>query len=409
MKKINSHNIEEYIYVPNSLPKDIDKKSFIHQQKMRIQDLQNEGRTLSESLEIVNGKSHARSFPINQKHATNIVLISIILTIAAILVSIMSYKVFVNPSSETQALVEEEKLTGTGKKETILIVGGDERPKNDKGYGTQEDIPGIRTDIIALAMLNEDETQLDVVSFPRDLNVNKPKCDKYNYDKKSYSKDESDEESYDVKINSIVETGGPQCLMSVVENISGQEIDRYVQFNFEDFKHIIDSMGGITITTDGPVVDDILGEIINSPGEHHINGDKALDFVRARHVQGGLMNDFERIERQQKVVDAIFYELKNNDKLKSPSFITSMVTNVLPQLTYENINIFNGAQLVSSISRIPSDQISFYTIPVTDAETWDGNLLYDDITVQDFFEKEVLSDKEMETETIDRFYEEQNM
>ena len=66
---------------------------------------------------------------------------------------------------------------------------------------------------------------------------------------------------------------------------------------------IVDAMGGLTMTFDGPVVD--WGRtIVDHAGTQVITGEQALALVRARHVAGDPTADLGRIGRQQQVLPA---------------------------------------------------------------------------------------------------------
>ena len=103
--------------------------------------------------------------------------------------------------------------------------------------------------------------------------------------------------------------GGPGLAMDTIERNFGIPIDHYVILDFEDFKDLIDDVGGIDIDVPEYVADfsytdcegcgsDYAVEFL--PGPQHMDADRALAYARIRKGS----NDFKRIERQQLVIEA---------------------------------------------------------------------------------------------------------
>ena len=88
----------------------------------------------------------------------------------------------------------------------------------------------------------------------------------------------------------------------------GIRIDYSVMVNFSGFKQIVDTLGGIRITTKNPIVDETypagaghLRRIRMPVGVRTMDGQEALIFARSRHGS----SDFGRAERQQQVIAAV--------------------------------------------------------------------------------------------------------
>ena len=87
----------------------------------------------------------------------------------------------------TTSAIGQEELQGTQQNEMILVAGLDTRPEVDNGSGTSEDVPGSRTDMLALVSIPEDGSRATVVSIPRDTSVTRSECNQYNIDKNTYN------------------------------------------------------------------------------------------------------------------------------------------------------------------------------------------------------------------------------
>ena len=88
----------------------------------------------------------------------------------------------------------------------------------------------------------------------------------------------------------------------------GIRIDYSVMVNFSGFREIVDTLGGVRITTRNPVVDETypagvgyLRRIRMPVGVRTMDGQEALIFARSRHGS----SDFGRAERQQEVIAAV--------------------------------------------------------------------------------------------------------
>ncbi len=116
------------------------------------------------------------------------------------------------------------------------------------------------------------------------------------------------------KINSSA-YGGTSCVVKTIENLTGIEIDYYLKVNFTGVVKLVDDLGGISL--DIPISfceqdsQRRFGEhlICLEKGYQKINGEQALAF--ARHRKTLALGDFQRVQHQQMVVEAMARELRN--------------------------------------------------------------------------------------------------
>jgi LCP family protein required for cell wall assembly len=98
---------------------------------------------------------------------------------------------------------------------------------------------------------------------------------------------------------------GYNALKAILGELYDLDIRYFVEVNFEGFKKVVDSVGGVTINVQVPVVDDEFPgttgrkERLYIPsGLQHMDGDQALRYARSRHTS----TDFDRGARQQRVL-----------------------------------------------------------------------------------------------------------
>lgn len=187
-------------------------------------------------------------------------------------------------SEETEAALTDggNMLTGS----TILVVGSDARPK-----GSLEPGAGGPSRADSIMLLHVGLGSVRKLSILRDSFAEIPGHGAQ-------------------KINAAYAFGGPALMIDTVEGFmaNGLEVNHIVEVNFDDFPEFIDALGGIEIELKNCVRSPpFSGKRLNlSEGEHHLNGDKALQFARVRKNEcAPAEDDRQRASRQQQVMAAI--------------------------------------------------------------------------------------------------------
>jgi LCP family protein required for cell wall assembly len=170
----------------------------------------------------------------------------------------------------------------------VLLLGSDRRPGD----------PVWRTDVMMIAFLDTANGRAAVLSLPRDLYVNIPTR---GGDRINITDFWGEYTQYP--------GGGPGLLKDVIAENFGIRVDKYARVDFEGFKQIINTLGGIDVNVPCDLEDDFVDP--TSPtgfrhfsvtaGINHMDGDTALMFVRQRHNTG----DVSRAQRQQRVIYAL--------------------------------------------------------------------------------------------------------
>jgi polyisoprenyl-teichoic acid--peptidoglycan teichoic acid transferase len=150
---------------------------------------------------------------------------------------------------------------------------------------------GNLVDTMILAHLDEAKGTVRMVSVPRDLHYNGR------------------------KINSFPFYYGMPELKTVLTNMTGYEVDKYILIDMYAFIDVIDLIGGIDISLERPVVDPtyrtvddgVVGTLSYQPGDYHLGGKEALRLARTRHTS----SDFARAERQQMIIESIQSKAQN--------------------------------------------------------------------------------------------------
>ena len=179
----------------------------------------------------------------------------------------------------------------------IMVVGVDPRT-HDAGRG----------DTLFLAVVDTKEKRGEILAIPRDTWV------------------AMEGRGYD-KINHAYAFGGEPLTQHTVEALLGTPVDYYLIADMQAFAWAVDAIGGVDIEVEkrmyyedpweenGGLLIDLL------PGRQHLDGAKAIAYVRYRDGEG----DLGRIERQQKFVQAVLTKAASPEMaLKLPEVVENL-------------------------------------------------------------------------------------
>jgi LCP family protein required for cell wall assembly len=198
--------------------------------------------------------------------------------------------------------IKQITLPQPGKPQTILLIGSDHRAAD----------PTFRqsnTDTMLLVRLNSDSTTINVMSIPRDLQVEIP----------GYGID---------KINAAYTDGGYGLLLKTIKQnvFPDLQVNHIVDTNFTGFSDLVDAIGCVYSDVDHRYYNNTLytnySSIDIQPGYQKLCGhdqavDGALPFVRFRHtdtdiVREARQQDFLRWAKAQYPVGKL---ISNRDRL----------------------------------------------------------------------------------------------
>ncbi len=212
-----------------------------------------------------------------------------------------------DPEAEKELVKAEKKMP-----ENTLILG------IDKGSDPDDPGPG-RSDTIMLVSMDKENKKALVFSIPRDTRVTI-----------------SDSEGYH-RINAAHSLGGAKLAIETIREFTGIPIHHFAVVDFEGFKEIVDSIGGVEMYLDKPINDQYAGSL--PAGDLNLTGDQALVLMRARHdpvaVPGG---DLDRVSNQQRFVRAMLEKVgrqKNIFRIKKIIDVAS--TNIKTDLSFTRI------------------------------------------------------------------------
>ncbi|NIH77800.1 LCP family protein required for cell wall assembly [Amycolatopsis viridis] len=270
--------------------------------------------------------------------------------------------------------------------ENFLIVGSDTRAgaTAEENVGDADAVGGARSDTVMLAHVPADRKRAVVVSFPRDLEISRPACERYDANTGSYTAEVVPAVTK-AKLNTAYAVGGPKCLTKWVQQLTGMRVNHFVGIDFGGFKDMVDAVHGVTVHVDKPIKDSVLGMVISQTGDVTISGDQALSFVRARHVQGDPTSDYGRIKRQQDFISALLRKAMSQGVITDPTQLTNFVTAFARATFGDNIGVDQMLTLAQSMKGLDPSKLTFLTVPTTGESNARGNEVLLETKSRDLF------------------------
>ncbi|MGP4032031.1 LCP family protein [Pseudarthrobacter sp. 1C304] len=244
----------------------------------------------------------------------------------------------------------------------ILILGSDTRDGKNAKYGTSDDATGYgHSDVMMLMDISADNKRVNVVSFPRDLLVDTPKC----VDQET--KNEFPAQS-NVMINAAMSEAGIGCAVDTVNKLTGLEIDHFMMADFNAVKELSNTVGGVEVCISDAVYDPD-SRLRLPKGTSSVQGEQALAFLRTRHAfaDGG---DLGRIKAQQGFLSALARKIKADGTLSNPGKMLEIADVVTKNLTIDEglASIPTLVTVGNRLKDIDVGKIAFVAVPTVPAD-----------------------------------------
>ncbi len=263
------------------------------------------GDGLSDGLKTDAGRSRARTK--KRKKAKNILRI----LYAAVFLFLLGYGVL-------------NLMATTGGKEsgfyTVAVFGVDSRDGNLE--------KGALADVNMIVSLDRSNGNIRLISVYRDTYV------------------QIDENGKFHKFNEAYFKGGPKQALWTMKHNLGIEPDDYVTFNWKAVIDAINIMGGVDIEITEPefvYINSFITETVESTGigsvhlkhagMNHLDGVQAVAYARLRLMD----TDYNRTERQRKVVSLLVDKIKAADLKKRYEVVTSVLPETKTSITVDDL------------------------------------------------------------------------
>ncbi len=242
--------------------------------------------------------------------------------------------------------------------QNILVIGSDSRKGLGDAYG--KNLTTMQSDTLMLLHTGGNGKWASVVSFPRDSWVRIPACDRGNGSPSS---------PHHFKINEAFAIGGSTgdtakaaaCTIKTIEANTQIRIDHFLIVDFRGFSGMVNAVGGVQVCPE-QAIHDKKAHLDLEAGCQIVKDEKALGYVRARYSIGD-GSDIGRIGRQQEFMQSLATRAKS--KLYDPTALYGFLNSATDSLTTDPglAGIKPLSSLASSVKGIPTNRISFLTVP----------------------------------------------
>lgn len=245
----------------------------------------------------------------------------------------------------------------------VLVIGTDKRTgKGNEGYGDKESVGHADTTI--LFHVSKDRTNATALSIPRDLIATVPDCPTAQDDGSTKTIPGTEGQRFNTSLGQSDRT--PSCTMRTVTELTGLEVDHFMVADFNAVKTLSTAVGGVDVCL-AKDINDSKSHLNLKKGEHNLQGEEALSFLRTRYSVG-FGSDLSRIELQQQFLSSLMRKLKSNDTLTSPTKMWTLAEAGTKALTVDDKigDINELRKLGMELASVDSKNITFTTVPVLD-------------------------------------------
>jgi LCP family protein required for cell wall assembly len=234
----------------------------------------------------------------------------------------------------------------------IALFGLDKREKGENG----------RSDAIMIASVDKKSKKIKLSSIMRDSYVDVPGHGK-------------------TKINHSYSYGGPELAIKTINQNFDMDIRDYVTVDFFSLEKIINAVGGIQVDVKKSEISYINDGIdeqaryakdnyrpnVTKSGLQTLNGRQAVAYARIRNTGNG---DFERTDRQRKVLNELLNKIQTSGVTKYPQIVSELLPYVETSMSKIDIIKLGSSSFLSGIKTI--DQERFPVDGYCNSQTIDG-------------------------------------
>ena len=224
------------------------------------------------------------------------------------------------------------------------------------------DSEGELNDVNMLVHISDAPRRVTVISFPRDLMIPIPSCDRGDGSTSSaMSKQPLNSAFY---AGGGADGGGLSCVVKTISQLSGQSIPFAAKVTWGGVINITDAIGGVDVCVQGGISDPLAGLYLPD-GISTVSGTQALAFLRTRKGVGD-GSDLGRISNQQQYMSSLAKKLVSENVLSDPTTLYRLATVAIDNITKSSslTNPLTLVQIALAIKDVPFSDIVFVQYPV---------------------------------------------
>ena len=269
----------------------------------------------------------------------------------------------------------------------ILLLGSDVRDGENGAIGGRN-APGMRSDAAIIAHLSGDRSRVQLVSIPRDLQVEISDCTLF--DGTTVEGDYGD-------FNAAFANGGrgghpaeaAACTINTIHDVLDVRIDHFAVVDFTGYIEMVNALGGVPMCVPQRIVSADAGLDVEA-GPQVFDGRTALAWARLRKAEVGDVSgsDLQRIQRQQELLEQTMRTATSKNLFTDAATLTQFLRAGAESLTTDERlgSLTFMADLALDLRGLSADDLTFATIPWEYTEdrlnvvmTEDAEVMLDDL------------------------------
>lgn len=191
----------------------------------------------------------------------------------------------------------------------ILLLGSDQRSGAEALQVT-----GARADTIMVLHIPEDGSAAYLISIMRDTWVNIPGYGSH-------------------KVNAGLNYGGVDLEVATIEQLLGVRMDHVAEIDFQGFKSLVDTLGGVTVDVPLAFNASVPGYSF-AAGPQTMTGGQALVFVRERYNFSD--GDYQRVRNQRAFLRGVYNQLRSEGALSSAAKLLPIIESISPYMSVDS-------------------------------------------------------------------------
>ncbi|AZZ57181.1 LCP family protein [Rathayibacter iranicus] len=252
---------------------------------------------------------------------------------------------------------------------SVLVVGTDNDATQGERFGVRD---ATLNDVNILLHVSADHRSATVISFPRDLILDRPDCT--NAETGAVSAAETG-----VTLNSTFEDGGLACVNDTLQRFTGLTVPYAGWVSFDGVIEMSNAVGGVPICLSGPILDTDSGLDLPA-GTTTVSGATALAFLRTRHGVGD-GSDLSRISSQQQYLASLMRTVRSANTLSNFPALYGLAHAASSNL-HLSTTMTSPATMIAlalSLKDIDLSQMVFVQYPVLDDPNRPGKVVPDTV------------------------------
>jgi LCP family protein required for cell wall assembly len=235
-----------------------------------------------------------------------------------------------------------------------VLVAGEDNAAGQQGWGSARQ--ATMNDVNIVVHVAADHRSGVVLSIPRDLVIDQPKC--IDPQSKQVYPAVSQE-----PLNTAFARGGLGCVVATVSHLTGLPIPYAALFSFSGTVAMADAVGGVPVCVTHAIHDPSSGLTLPA-GRSVITGRTALAYLRNRHGVGD-GSDLARISSQQAYMSALMRKMTSSSTLTSPTRLYTLASTAAHAVTLSTsmAKVDTMVSMLLAVKGIPTSRLVFVQFP----------------------------------------------